>query len=382
MTQSENRPWVWRPQLRSLLVLAALDFSVIASQLSNRDLGWPVILFLVLVTVGWLAIGFYGGSPAARLAGPLLMAGAGIGLAAVAGPGAAISFPAVACLNASARHPLRWSVPFTLAVAAALSGTQAVTQHGTTLILLSPIVCVAGLLIGLIRRQNNALTEETRLARENQARSAALDERARIAREIHDVLAHSLAALTVQLETADALLESGRTQQAQQSIHTANQLAREGLAETRRAISALRGDTLPLPDLLANLATAYRNDFDAAAVTHIDGQPHDLTPDTNLTLYRTAQEAMTNIRKHAPGAPVALTLTYQPRAITLTVTNGAPPPGTPRPLSSTGGGYGLTGLRERAELAGGTFAAGPSVDASEPEDPAAAGWRVEVRIPD
>ncbi len=382
MTQSDSQPWMWRPRLRGLLVLAALDFSVIASQLSNQGLGWAVILFLVLATLGWLAIGLYGGPPAAGLIGPLLMAGAGIGLAAVTGPGWAITFPAAACLNASARHPLQWSVPFTVAVAAALTGTEAAAHHGTTLILLSPAVCVAGLLIGLIRRQNNALAEETRLAQENQARSAALDERARIAREIHDVLAHSLAALTVQLETADALLESGRTRQAQQSIHTANQLAREGLAETRRAISALRGDTLPLPDLLANLATAYRGDFEVPAATHIDGQPHDLTPDTNLTLYRTAQEAMTNIRKHAPGAPVALTLTYQPRAITLTVTNGAPPPGTPRPLGNTGGGYGLTGLRERAELAGGTFAAGPTAGASEPEDPAGVGWRVEVRIPD
>ncbi|WP_203921230.1 sensor histidine kinase [Rugosimonospora africana] len=381
MTQSESRPWTWRLQVRSLVPLVALDFSIIASQLSDNRIGWATILFLVLVSVGWLSISFDARPRVAIVAGPLLLSGAGIGLAAVTAPGVAITFPAVACFSTSARNPLRWSVPFTVAVAAALAGTQAAAHHGTTLILVSPAVCIAALLVGLIRRQNNALAEETRLARENEARSAALDERARIAREIHDVLAHSLAALTVQLETADALLETGRTQQAQQSIHTANQLAREGLAETRRAISALRGDTLPLPDLLANLAAAYHTDFDAPATTQIDGQPYDLTPDTHLALYRTAQEAVTNVRKHAPGAAVAFTLAYRPRTITLTITNDPPPPGTPRSLTDTGGGYGLTGLRERAELAGGTFTAGPATKPGGPEGPAGAGWRVEVQIP-
>jgi signal transduction histidine kinase len=95
-----------------------------------------------------------------------------------------------------------------------------------------------------------------------------------------------------------------------------------------------------------------------------------VNPDLALAVYRTAQEAMTNVRKHAPGAPVALTLRYGTGDVELAVASGAPP-GTERPLAGSGGGYGLTGLRERAELAGGEFTAGPDGD----------GWRVDVRIP-
>jgi signal transduction histidine kinase len=407
MTETRAPLPAWGLRVRSLLPLAALDFSVVVSNTDNRGFGWLAGVFLALVSLGWLAMSLTARPRAATIAAPLLMGAAGIGLSAVASPGVAITFPAIACLNASARNPLRRSVPFTVALAGVIAATQAAVHHGTTLILLGPSVCVAGMLVGLIRRQNAALNEETRLAQEGQARSAALDERARIAREIHDVLAHSLAALTVQLETADALLETGHTEQARHSVLRANQLAREGLAETRRAITALREDTHPLPDLLTNLTTTYHTDHHAPATIHIHGQPRDLNPDTTLTLYRTAQEAITNIRKHAPGAPTTLTLHYQPHTITLTITNTNPPPNTPRPLTTTGSGYGLTGLRERAELAGGTFTAGPITTndtdttaggaggtppavpgngegPAEPgngEGPAGSGWRVDVRIP-
>ena len=166
------------------------------------------------------------------------------------------------------------------------------------------------------------------------------------------------------------MIEGGRTEQAHTSVRRAGQLAKEGLAETRRAISALRGDTLPLPDLLATLTAAYEMDTGAPALVDITGERHDLRADVTLTLYRTAQEAITNVHKHAPGASVDVSLTYQPDAVALTVTNAARPDGE-RPLVDAGGGYGLTGLRERAELAGGTFTAGPDGDV----------WRVDVRIP-
>jgi signal transduction histidine kinase len=238
-------------------------------------------------------------------------------------------------------------------------------------ILAGPGAFIIALMAGLIRRQNEALAEETRLAHEEQTRSAALGERARIAREIHDVLAHSLAALTVQLETADALLEGGRAEQARGSVLRAGQLAREGLAETRRAIGALRGETMPLPELLDALAAGYRTDFGVPAVVRVEGLPCELGADTSLALYRSAQEAMTNVRKHAPGAPVRVDLRYVPDGVSLRVANGAPPVGASRPLAGAGGGYGLTGLRERAQLGGGAFDAGPAGE----------GYRVDVRIP-
>jgi signal transduction histidine kinase len=295
---------------------------------------------------------------------------AGLWLSALQPAGPAIGLGAAACLMAGAR--LRSPVSSVVAGGLALGwiAVHLYTHQGPGWIFGGAGLFLVTLMAGLIRRQNASLAAETQLTREEQARSATLAERARIAREIHDVLAHSLAALTVQLETADALLEGGRAEQARQSVVRAGHLAREGLAETRRAISALRGETLPLPELLAGLAGEYRVDLGAPATVHVHGEPVQVNPDTGLAVYRTAQEAMTNVRKHAPGAPVELTLRYGPDSVELAVANGAAPP-SDRPLADSGGGYGLTGLRERAELAGGGFTAGPDGD----------GWRVDVRIP-
>jgi signal transduction histidine kinase len=392
---------VWWLRLRSTSVLAALVFSVASSR---PAVGPPGVVLLVVVSAGWLSwsfgpvlVGMAGrratlpdlsarwpdlsarwpalrlvGGPwvAADLLGALAVGIGGLGLSALQSPGPAVAFVALACLNAGARTPSRVSLPFSAGLAAGWMAVHLFSGHGGGWTLAGPGLCLVALMAGLIRRQSDSLAEETRLTREEQARSAALAERARIAREIHDVLAHSLAALAVQLETADALLERGRAEQARSSVVRAGQLAREGLAETRRAIGALRGETMPLPELLAGLAGGYRADLAAPAEVHVDGQPVQVTPDTGLAIYRTAQEAMTNVRKHAPGARVELTLRYGPGAVELAVANGAPP-GAERPLAGSGGGYGLTGLRERAELAGGEFTAGPDGD----------GWRVDVRIP-
>jgi signal transduction histidine kinase len=378
MTDVRGREWtMWWVRARNVVFLAALVYGVASSQ---PPVHTPGVALLAVVSAGWLSWTFgptwarVGDDPGLRLrvdlAGALAVGIGGLGLSALQSPGPAIGFVAVACLNVGARTPSIVSIPVTAGLATGWAVVHLFTGHGPAWLLAGPGVCLVALMAGLIRRQNETLAEETRLAREEQARAAALAERARIAREIHDVLAHSLAALTVQLETADALLESGRAEQARRSVVRAGQLAREGLAETRRAIGALRGETLPLPELLAGLASGYRADLGAPASVRVDGQPRDVNPDLALAVYRTAQEAMTNVRKHAPGAPVALTLRYGTGDVELAVESAAPP-GTQRPLAGSGGGYGLTGLRERAELAGGEFTAGPDGD----------GWRVDVRIP-
>jgi signal transduction histidine kinase len=386
----------WRGQLRSFLFLIAVVASVASTRPSLGALG---VVLLGLAAIGWLSALFApilralvrrglaedGSTWSAGLRpalAPLAAEGriellavltvglTGLWLSALQPTGPTIGFVAVACLTAGARMPTPVSVAITAGLSLGWIAVHVYIGQGPGWIFGGPGLFLVTLMAGLIRRQNAILAEETRLARDEQARSAALAERARIAREIHDVLAHSLAALTVQLETADALLEGGRPEQARHSVVRAGHLAREGLAETRRAIGALRGETLPLPELLAGLAGGYRADLGAPASVHVDGEPAQVSPDTGLAIYRTAQEAMTNVRKHAPGAPVELTLRYEPGAVRLTVANGAPPP-SDRPLADSGGGYGLTGLRERAELAGGRFTAGPDGD----------GWRVDVRIP-
>jgi signal transduction histidine kinase len=367
---------VWWVRVRSLLLLVAVGFAVATSR-PHADWHGPGLrttLGLAVLAAGWLLFTFNGPDTRDTKAGVVLAGAAGLFLCFTNPASAAAAYPCIVCVNAGARTPPRWSVGLAAGLALAYDGGVWVL-HGSLhwSMLVVPAGFGFGLLVGLFRRQNAALQRQTEHAREEQARSAALAERARIAREIHDVLAHALAALTVQLETADALLESGRADQARTTVVRAGQLAREGLAETRRAIGALRGDALPLPELLDALAAGYRADLGAAATVTVDGAPRDLGADPALTLYRTAQEALTNVRKHAPGAPVEVHLAYGRDSVALAVTN-KPGPGA-GPLAASGGGYGLTGIRERAELAGGDYSAGPAAG------PDGDGWRVSVRIP-
>ena len=366
---SYTSPW---SRLRSLVVLGALVWGTAAVRQhpERPGLRLATLILLVAVTAAWLYYVVWRPAGQFTVTGIVVCLATGLALAIVHPQGPAVAFPAIACWWAAYQTPRRWAIPLTAGTALLYPLTGLFAGFGWWIVS-GPVSFVLGLTFGLIRAQREALAAETQLAQEERARSAALAERGRIAREIHDVLAHSLAALTVQLETADALLEGGRVEQARGSVARAGQLAREGLAETRRAIGALRGDTLPLPDLLTALAAQYRADFQTQATVGIAGQPTDLGADTSLTLYRSAQEAMTNVRKHAPGAPVRLDLRYAPGEVSLHVANGPAPAGTPHPLAAAGGGYGLVGLRERAKLAGGSFDAGP----------AERGYRVDVRIP-
>ncbi len=362
-----------RRRVRNVFTVAAVTYGVASS---TPFAGWSghhlaITLLLVAADLGWLGLAFQPFGAATSMPFALVLTGvAGTALTLVSPHSAAVVYIGIAIGAATRWWPIPWAIGFGAVLGVAYTIGHLAISDSAVWLLIGPGVVVVSLLLGFVRRQNDQLTAEAQVVRDEHARSAALDERARIAREIHDVLAHSLAALSVQLETADALIEGGRTEQAHTSVRRASQLAKEGLAETRRAIGALRGDTLPLPELLGTLATSYEVDTGSPATVDIAGEPQELRADVTLTLYRTAQEAITNVRKHAPGAAVDVTLTYQPEMVTLTVANGAGPHGE-RPLADVGGGYGLTGLRERAELAGGTFTAGPDGD----------GWRVDVRIP-
>lgn len=200
------------------------------------------------------------------------------------------------------------------------------------------------------------LLAQERAARAAEAETAALAERARIAREIHDVLAHSLSAQMVHLEAARLLIE--REPQGPfrdgvlERVVAARGMAREGLAETRQALSALRGDMAPVEDYLRELAAADR------AEVQVVGERRKLTADASQAVRRVAQEALTNVRKHAPGAAARLVLTYGADEVALEVRDSGRPDARGE-LAATGAGYGLLGMRERAELLGGTLEAGP-----------------------
>ncbi len=198
--------------------------------------------------------------------------------------------------------------------------------------------------------------EQTRAA---QARAAALAERQRLAREMHDVLAHSLSGLVLNLEAARLVAgHSGADPQVGAAIDRAHRLARTGLDEARRAIGMLRDDALPGPERLAGLAAEFEEGSGVACKVTVTGDGRDLGTDARLTLYRVAQEALTNVRKHARPDRVEIRLAYEPAGTRLTIedfdTFGK------LPARRDGSGYGLTGMRERAELLGGTLTAGPT----------------------
>ncbi|WP_061299488.1 sensor histidine kinase [Herbidospora cretacea] len=205
-----------------------------------------------------------------------------------------------------------------------------------------------------------------RRAQQDRARAMALDERAHIARELHDVLAHSLGALGVQLEVAEALLtERGDVDGAVSRIRRSRALAREGLVEARSAVAALREDVPPLPDALGLLVADFRADHDVPAVLRTTGVRRPISPAAEVCLLRTAREALTNAARHAPRQPVTVELGYGEGAVRLVVRN--PCQVTP-PLSY---GHGLQGMSERLALAGGTLRAGPDDG----------GWEVRAEVP-
>ncbi len=201
--------------------------------------------------------------------------------------------------------------------------------------------------------------EELQASRAAHAESAALAERGRVARDMHDVLAHSLSALALQLEGTRLLArDRGADPEVIAAIERAHHLAGEGLAEARDAIAALRGEALPGPERLQHLAAAFAGD---ARVTVV-GEPRELSSETRLAVYRTAQEALTNVLRHSAASRVELRLEYSDEGTRLVVQDFGP--GAPVTVGpgSPGGGYGLTGMRERAELLGGRLRAEPTTD--------------------
>ncbi len=282
--------------------------------------------------------------------------------------GAGLRVPtAVAVPAAGAAGVLAGMALFTPTPAPVLLGFYAAVFAGATL---------AGVVRGLKRvqfGQTQMLLVRERAARAGQENAAALAERARIAREIHDVLAHALADLCIQLEVADALLTDGAdVATAVGQVRRAHRLADDGLRETRNAVYALRSDTPPLPDALAVMAAARDQ-----AVFLLQGSPRPLSAAAGLALVRTAQEALVNAGKYAAGAPITLRLTYTGDRVHLIVTDALDRsprgrPSRPEELDTRQeGGYGLAGMRERLQLLGGCLTAGP----------VPGGWTVHAQVP-
>ena len=291
------------------------------------------------------------------------------GFAAGAGGGgsAMVVFAFVAAMAAGANSDLAAAVAVTAAgiLAIEVSGLAFGQSYGTLLGL--PAIVLTGLVIGrnwggyrVQAEQAAALLAQREQLQAEQRRADLLDERARIAREIHDVLAHSLGALGIQIQAARSVLHKD-ADQASDLLAAAQQMAAEGLVETRRAVQALRTDTLPLDEELALVTDTHAQRYHVPVSYDTSGVPAALPPDATLALLRIAQEALVNAAKHAAGQPVAVRLDYGDADVRLTVRNDLPPDADtrqPADVSTVNGGYGLTGMHERLRLLNGTLEAG------------------------
>ncbi|MEU2775966.1 histidine kinase [Streptomyces sp. NPDC007162] len=350
-----------------LLVLALLLWSAFnQSRVSGWGVAAAVAGVLVTAVASW---GFFRTTYAHRLVPSLLLITVLLALAVVAEimgfRGPALVIWCGCGISALERLPIAIAVPVTSVALASYSAfnndvwlTTAATVAGMAL---------AGYVMRLdaeARGHAQRLLAQERAARAAEAESAALAERARIAREIHDVLAHSLSAQMVHLEAARLLIERGADrEQILERVVAARGMARDGLAETRQALSALRGELTPLEEFLTELAGAT----DGAEVT-VTGERRTLPAEASQTVRRVAQEALTNVRKHAHGAKVRVRLDYSEHEVTLYVRDSG---GRPGELTGAGSGYGLLGMRERAELLGG------SLEAARDDE----GFEVRLRVP-
>jgi signal transduction histidine kinase len=236
-----------------------------------------------------------------------------------------------------------------------------------------PVLLAAEMMFGRYRatyriqvEQARALLAQNERLQAEQRRADVLDERARIAREIHDVLAHSLGALSIQIQAARVVLTDYRdVDRALDTLAAAQRMASEGLTETRRAVHALRTDTRPLHEEIAVTAKEHADRYHVDVHCETIGEPAALPAEATVALVRTVQESLVNAAKHAPGRPIDINLRYDEHGIRVTIGNdlvdaadGASVGEDAVVPQTINGGYGLTGMRERLKLLRGTLDAG------------------------
>jgi signal transduction histidine kinase len=250
-------------------------------------------------------------------------------------------------------------------------------------------------------REVEARAEQAQTERDRQVALAAAQERTRIARELHDVVAHHVSLMAVQSEAAASLLPA-RPAEAGKSVEIIGQTAREALAELRRLLGVLRGPadpggrqpgTSPAPSIgdLGRVLEQVRQ----AGITvdlRVEGSPDRLAPGVDLTVYRIVQEALTNTVRHSGAGTAAVTVSYEPGYVTVSVTdtgNGTAVTASGRPVNGARAGlrdapegcrmhvagpagFGLAGITERVAACGGSLTVGPGQ---------AGGFAVTARLP-
>jgi signal transduction histidine kinase len=243
------------------------------------------------------------------------------------------------------------------------------------LVALAPAAALAGV-AQRARREARSFDAARRIAAGDLLEHTARGERARIARELHDVVAHHISMIAVQAETA-RVTTPGMPAAGAKRLSAIGDTARSALTEMRRLLGVLREDAhsdgpelRPQPGLeqLGGLVDQAREVSGSGARLILTGAPMSLDPGVELAAYRIVQEALTNARRHAPGAGVDVELRYGPGALRLRIRDNGPGP----PLDTATAGHGLSGMRERAAAVGGQLRTGPA---------AGGGFLVEVTLP-
>ncbi len=271
-----------------------------------------------------------------------VLAASAVVLGSVAGPATQGNslVPAAVCLLVLVGDP---QVPLRIGVAVGLAsmgviGVGALVRPLPAAALATMLgVAVIAMLAGLSRRQGRQAEQREALLAERELAMREEAIRVALARDLHDVLAHTLGGLVVQLDAAEALLEAGQPAAAEERVRGARSLAAAGLGEARRAVAALRApaDALePCPPeqldgAMEDLVDAHRSLGAAVELTRT-GTPVTLSGEQANALQRALQEALSNARRHAPGAPVTAALTWHHDRVLLTVRNPVPNTG-PRP---------------------------------------------------
>ncbi|MCF0090900.1 Sensor histidine kinase DesK [Streptomyces sp. MH192] len=280
--------------------------------------------------------------------------------------------PMLALYTVAALRPLRDA----LCCAAVLTGLwicAGLVTDGSSM----PSVLGQGLLFsavlvrfGALARRSAALARRLRAEQAERARREVAEERGRIARELHDVVAHHMSVISVQAGLARFVFDSDRTT-SRTALDTIAGTSAEALDELRRMLQVLREEDLadagsgrdgtpaaPMPglDRVEDLVRRVR----AGGVPvelRVEGEPRPLAPGVDLCAYRVVQEALTNVLKHARHAEAVVEVRYLPQHVTVSVTDDGE--GVIPDRVAGGGGHGLLGMRERAKLYGGTISIGP-----------------------
>lgn len=239
------------------------------------------------------------------------------------------------------------------------------------------VALALGIALRSVRLARKDLVVQVELTAEERARRTLLEERNRIARELHDVVAHHMSVISIQAQVAPHLVEHP-TEELRENLTGIRENALEALTELRRVLGVLRSEDAPsqsarhapqpgldgLDGLLATVRSA------GLAVTRsTTGDPRPLPPGVELSAYRIVQEALSNVMRHAPSASAEVVIGHRPSGLTVRVVNSPPErPAAPSP----GVRHGLLGMRERTAMLGGELATGPTPDG---------GWEVTALLP-